>query len=432
MAHHQHSDYVETVAKLGPHRLSSGKRTLFLIMAAIGIVTFLVAIFVGRPRYGWIAFLHNLYFFSTLAAAGVVVAAIIQVARAMWGRPIKRFAEAMGSFLPVTFVGIIILYFGGDHLYEWMAVGVDADFYPNKATWFTPVRFFGLQLLAVALLIFVANKFRSLSLRPDLGVAHEHAPDLWEQPRHWAGADEEVKKAQAAMSKWGVFYCIAFAVIVSLMAYDLIKSLDYRWVSTMFGGWNMTTSILAAFATLVWITHFMSNRFGLQKYMHPKLYHDLGKLTFGFTVVWGYLFFAQFLVIWYGNLSHETGYLKTRFYGETWRPIALLTFALIWLIPFILGLGKKWKMSPKTFGPIALISLVGIWFERFMLIAPATLYYDRETMQFTGSVGYLLTIDVLVFIGFAGIFALCFTNYLYKNPVMPISDPRLDEGINRH
>jgi hypothetical protein len=209
-------------------------------------------------------------------------------------------------------------------------------------------------------------------------------------------------------------------------------ALDYRWISTMFGGWNFTTFMLIGWGTLHMVTHFVSQRFGMEKYMHRKMYHDLGKLTFGFTVVWGYLMFAQIMVIWYGNLGHETGWLITRIFDGTWTPYTMTALGMVFIIPFILGLSKNLKMSPRTFMPVVLISFSGVWLERFVQIAPATWYFDHEAKVLEGGVGGLLFWHLVVFLGFAGLFVLTFTRYLYKHPKMVISDPRLDEGINRH
>lgn len=432
MHHHHHTDYVDVVSAQGPATLSSKWRGIFIVLMVIGFSAFAYQAFLneGSERIGWIAFLHNFYFFTGLSAAGVVVAAIIQVTRAFWGRPIKRFAEAAGAFLPVSILMLVVLYFGAEHLYEWIDYPPPAG--GNKAIWLQKNFMFARVIIGLGLLTWIAHLFSKTSLRTDLGLAHEKHPELWPQPANWDGLENEIAKGQQRQSKLGVFYCFAFAFIISLLAYDLIMSLDYHWISTMFGGWNFTSFMLLTWGSLVLITHLMSKRFGVDHYIHRLTYHDLGKLTFGFTVVWGYLFFAQYNVIWYGNLPHETGYLLTRFYDQAWRPISLIVFALVFLIPFIVGLGKKIKMSPKTFAPVVIISFAGIWLERFILIAPSTWYFDRHEMAFQPGIGQLLIFDVLVFLGFFGLWALLFTRRLYRYPIMVISDPKLGQGINRH
>jgi len=429
--HHHHTDYVEVVSAKGPATLSSKWRGIFIFLAVLGFGAFIYQGFLveGTERIGWIAFLHNLYFFTGLSAAGVVIAAIIQVTRAFWGRPIKRYAEAMGAFLPVSILLLCVLYFGADHIYEWIGSPPHEG---NKHLWLQKNFMFIRVILGLGILTFVAHRFSKLSLRPDLGLAHEKNPEKWTQPANWQGTEAEVEDSQKKQSKWGVIYCFCFAFIISLLSFDLIMSLDYKWFSTMFGGWNFTTFMLTAWGSLVLITYFMSKCFGVDHYINKYTYHDLGKLTFGFTVVWGYLFFAQYNVIWYGNLPHETGYLLTRFYDPAWRPFSLIVLVMVFILPFLLGLGKKRKMSPKTFAPIVVISFVGVWLERFLLIAPSAWYFDRHQMAFEPGIAKLLVFDVLVFLGFFGLWALMFTNRLFKNPVMVISDPKLSLGINRH
>ena len=461
MHHQHHTDYVEVVSSKGPQKLSPRMKAIFIIMMVVGfgalLLNALVPVSVEDVKSGsvimggriaWIALLHNFYFFTGLSAAGVVIAAIVHITRAMWGRPIKRFAEAFGAFLPWSLLFFII--FAASQLmsdpqglgviYEWLQKGPDAGIFENKAWWLTPNFVFGRCLIYLLVLAAVAHLFTKQSTRADMGLAHETNPDLWQAPAGWKGIEAERESSQHKQGILSAVYCMAFAYFISLIAYDLLMSLDFRWISTMYGGWNFTTFMLAGWGSLVLVTHLMSKRFGLEKYMHKYLYHDLGKLTFGFTVVWGYLMFAQINVIWYGNLSHETGWLITRIFDETWQPYTLVAMSLVFFIPFILGLGKKRKMSPITFAPVVLISLVGIWIERFVQIAPASWYFQRTVDpqthevagQFVGGVGALFFWDAVVFLGFLGLFCLTFTSYLYKRPLMVIADPRLSLGINRH
>ncbi len=424
-----HQDYIEVVSAIGPQKPASKTIVLYVVMMLVGFAAFGYFAFVHpQPRIGWISYLHNLYFFTGLSAAGVVIAAILQVTNAMWGRPIKRFAEASGSFLPYAIVGVIVLWFGADHIYEWINYPPQGG---NKAFWLTKPFMFVRVIGGLLLLTWLAKYFTNHSLRPDLGLAHEHN-SAWKQPSHWLGVEAETNRSQRRQTLIAPFYCLAFAVVCSLLAFDLIMSLDYRWFSTMFGGWNFTTNILLAYGFMYFLTHFVSKRFELEKYMSRPLFHDIGKLTFGFTVVWGYLFFAQYLVIWYGNLSIETGYLITRFESMPWKNFSYIAFAMVFALPFILGLSKNRKLAFASFVPVATISFIGIWIERFVLIAPATWYFDHESNTFMSGVSTLVIADILVFIGFLGLFLLIYTTYLFKRPLMVISDPRLDMGINRH
>jgi len=426
--HHKHTDYVEVVSNIKPGSLSGKTKGILAVMMVVGFGTFLFQAFGDQPRIAWISFLHNLYFFTGLAAAGVLVAAILQVTNAHWGRPIKRFAESSGAFLPFALLGIVILYFGAEHVYVWVN---EPPHTPHKHFWLQREFLFIRDFVALGVLSLVAFAFMKASSRPDIGLAAETNSGNYTEPKGWEGLEKEVEKSYHSMGKFGAAYCLLFAIIISLLAYDLIMSLDPQWISGMFGGWNFTTVMLTGWISVYFMAHFMGKRFGLEKYMHKLLYHDAGKLTFGFTVVWGYLFFAQYMVIWYGNLPHETGYILTRL-AEPWKQLSYVAFLLVFLLPFIFGLGKARKMSFKSFLPVLIVSLVGIWLERFLLIAPSSWYYDRALDQFKDGISTLLISDVLVFIGFLGLFLFAYAWYLYRRPVMVIADPKLSDGINRH
>lgn len=433
MAHDHHSDFVGPVSAHGPQTLHPKTRNIYLSMVAVGLLTFAIAVFgTDSPRMGWIALLHNLYLFTGLAAAGVVVATILQTASANWARPIRRLAEATQAFFPIAIGGFLLLYLGADQLYSW--VDFPPDEHSNKRHWLTPNFWIVRVVGSISVLWLLAHLFSKAGERPDFGLAHQHN-SLWPKPANWLGLKDEVDRAQKRMSLIAPFYCLLFAVLTSFLAYDLLMSLDYRWFSTMFGGWNFTTHMLSAFGMLYFFAHFAAKRFHLDSFFPRPMWHDLGKLTFGFTVVWGYLFFAQYLVIWYGNLPHETGYLITRFHTEPWEPISKVVLALVFVLPFILGLSKERKMSFKGYAPVVVISLLGIWLERFMLIAPACWYYDSAADGHGGHfapLAGLLLVDALVFIGFLGAFLWAYTSFLFKRPVLPISDPRLPLGIERH
>lgn len=458
----QHNDYVEVISAKGPQQLSSLMKVIFWTMAIVGALAFLGSLLIlDQKRIAWIALLHNTVYFTGLAAGGLAVAAITHVARSYWARPVKRFAEAMSAFLPVTMVCVALLWVGASmvtpaevnpetgvvsfdsavkgfedpnqFIYEWAGIRPWEGAYHNKHFWLQRNFVFGRILLALGLLWYLGRRFRKYSDRTDFALAAQTKPGVWAKPDGFGDMAEEVETSVNKQTFWGVLYCFGYAFIFSLFVYDLVMSLDYRWVSTMFGGWNFTSGLLQSWGMLVFIAWWLGGRFDIARYMPKKMYHDLGKLTFAFTVMWGYLFFAQLNVIWYGNLGHETGYLFERFHPDgDFGMLGLTVATLVFLLPFLLGLGKNRKMQPSTFAPVVILSCIGLWLERFLLITPAAWYYDRATDSWSDGLGLLVFVDVLVLIGFVGIFCLCFTNYLYKRPIMVISDPKLGGGINRH
>jgi hypothetical protein len=151
----------------------------------------------------------------------------------------------------------------------------------------------------------------------------------------------------------------------------------------------------------------------------PKQRHDLGKLCFGFTVFWGYLMWAQFLVIWYGNMPEETGFVFARLWGH-WLIIGEMVFFGMFLIPFIGLLGVLPKKTPVTLGLFATVSLLGFWLERYLLVAPSVSSMPGPAFGVA---------DLAPTFLLAGLFLVCYALFARTFPMV---SPRLAEiTINR-
>src|SRR5207245_3719019 len=141
-------------------------------------------------------------------------------------------------------------------------------------------------------------------------------------------------------------------------------------VSNLYGAFYFMGSFLAALAGLAVLTLAVRRAMGLVDLVSPKQLHDLGKLVFGFTVFWGYLLWAQFLVIWYGNIPEETYFIFYRLIGQ-WKPVGVAVFFLVLVIPFVGLLGVKPKRSPPILLAFAVTSLAGIWLDRYLQVVPS-------------------------------------------------------------
>ena len=141
-------------------------------------------------------------------------------------------------------------------------------------------------------------------------------------------------------------------------------------MSNLYGAFYFMGSFLAALAGLAVLTLAVRRAMGIASLVSETQLHDLGKLVFGFTVFWGYLLWAQFLVIWYGNIPEETYFIFYRLWGP-WRPVGAAVFILVFVAPFIGLLGVKPKKYPPTFVLFSLVSLVGIWLERYLEVVPS-------------------------------------------------------------
>ena len=147
-------------------------------------------------------------------------------------------------------------------------------------------------------------------------------------------------------------YVVTYAMVVHAWWRSTpIMALQPHWFSNLFGGWYFMGSFLGAHTLLALLMLYGRHQVGIADFISPKQRHDLGKLCFGFTVFWTYLMWSQFLVIWYGNLPEETGFVFARLWGE-WRPIGVAVFLGMFVIPFIGLLGVAPKKTPFDPGPV--------------------------------------------------------------------------------
>ncbi len=175
-----------------------------------------------------------------------------------------------------------------------------------------------------------------------------------------------------------------YAIVFSLVAFDCIMALQPHWFSNLLGGWFFMGSFLGAHMLLALMMIYGAKHLGIDDLVSPKQRHDLGKLCFGFTVFWTYLMWAQFLVIWYGNLPEETGFVFSRLWGE-WLPIGRAVFLGMFIIPFFGLLGVAPKKTRLTLGFFATVSLVALWLERYLLVMPSVSADARSVLRGPGS-----------------------------------------------
>jgi hypothetical protein len=161
-----------------------------------------------------------------------------------------------------------------------------------------------------------------------------------------------------------------YALVFTLVAFDGIMALQPHWFSNLLGGFYFMGSFLGAHTLLVVLMLYGRRHLGVADLVSPKQRHDLGKLIFGFTVFWAYLMWSQFLVIWYGNLHEETGFVFARRWGP-WLPVGRAVVVGIFLIPFWGLLFVAAKRSPFLLGLFATVSVVALWLERYLLVLPS-------------------------------------------------------------
>lgn len=324
-----------------------------LAAAVIGAAILVVTGMGGHAARAWQSYLFNFLFWTPLAQAMVVLAATQKVAKGHWSGMLIRFAEAPVGYLVVSLALFLVLIAGRSYLFATLPVDR-----PQVGFWFHPTFFFARNFVILALLAWLSWRF----VRRDL------APDVAEVGGGPAGADDAAAKGR--LSRDASILIVAWGFGYSLIGFDMIMSLAPKWISNLFGAFFFMGAFLGALMVTAVVGVVMRRAMKLEDTLSGRQLHDLGKLAFGFTVFWGYLMWAQFLVIWYGNIPEETYFIFYRLWGA-WRAVGTAVFLMVFVVPFIGLLGVKPKKYPPTFALFALISLAGLWLERFLEVTPS-------------------------------------------------------------
>lgn len=390
-------------------------RQVYLMLAAVGAAAFVYGLLIGDNIRAWQALLVNFLFFTGLAQAGVALSAMLQTTSARWGRPLKRMSEATTAFLPVAFGLLLILLLGISTWAPWVDEPIEA-----KTSWLNIPFFVIRQILAFVLLSGLSLLYVYRSLRPDIGMLNEsgerQATGFAKRLiADWQGVVQERLSSQRAQDRLAPGLLVAYAWVLSLVAFDFVMALDPHWFSTLMGAYYFTGGLFVGIAFVTIVAVWERDHLGLQDYIGHQQLHDIGKLLFGFSILWAYMLWSQYLVIWYGDLPEETEFVYRRMHGA-WAPVTWAVIILSFTVPFTVLLSRAVKHHPAGLTAIAIVALVGMWLERFLLVSPSLWH----------GVGVPLGIvEVLVTVGVLGLFGYCYVTFLETFPVLPVSDPRL-------
>jgi hypothetical protein len=206
-----------------------------------------------------------------------------------------------------------------------------------------------------------------------------------------------------------------------MLAWDLSMSMSYHFQSTMFGWQIFMGGFLLNLMIFALIVRWWRNFMDAHDVITDVHLHDIGKLCFAFTAFWGYLTFAQLLVIWYGNLGEETHYLRLRLIGP-WMKLTMAVVYMVFVIPFTTLLGKKPKLYTPVMSVVAALSIVGMWLHRYLEIYPNA-YVEATTAP-------LGLWEVAITLGFLGLFSwsyLAFMDAFPRMRVVLMTSPHRDE-----
>jgi hypothetical protein len=383
---------------------------VFLIFVAIGVVTFIFGLTSEHPERAWQAYLINFLLWSAIAQGAVLFSTVMHMTNARWSGPLSGLSESFTAFFPLSFVLFLLLFIGRTHIFPWLQEDLH-----GKEVWLNiPFLFwrdfFGLLILY---LLGFAYLFNALQLKYDpnqpVGEIRKYIYNAWKQNH------PNPERIKSRMTVWGGLYILAFALVLSLIGFDLVMSMDPHWVSTLFGAYHFVKSFFVGLGALIILAAIIRIKQGEASGIKTNHFHDIGKLFFGFCLLWADFFYVQLMVIYYGNIPEETHYVIVRTMLAPWNKLAWIIFIVCFIGPFFILLNQRIKTKPVLMLTICSVVIVGIWLEHLLLLGPAL---SHETQAIPLSLS-----DGLISLGFLGLMAIAVGYFLKVFPeTIPVKE----------
>ncbi len=409
---------------------------MFMAIGGLALIFGIASLFMGGDEHAhhhavarfWSNLLINGFFFFGIAACATFFMAVNYAAESGWWVVIKRILEAIGSFMPYAGVLLFIVFLAGafhmHHLWHWMDASVYSEFMIESAE---GVKYLSEQVegairnphfdeiiagkrpylneifMGIRIIVIFGGwywfwkVFRSRSLEEDLG---------FDRDRHF----KNVRHA--------AIFLVAFGYPIStFVPWDFIMSIDTHWFSTLFGWYVFSglwlSAMIVAILMVVWLKSL-----GHLREVNDSHIHDLGKWMFAISFLWSYLFFSQFMLIWYANIPEEVVYFQARI--EHYPVLYWGMFFVNFIFPMISLMDRDKKRNRMMLTIMGIILFCGHWVDTYMLVAPGT-------MKEGGHIGLL---EVGMAVGFVGLFAFVITKTLASAPLVAKNHPFFEESVH--
>jgi hypothetical protein len=352
----------------------------------------------------WSALYVALFFFFMISLGTLAFYAIQHASQAGWPVVLFRVMEAITAYLPVgailLFVFFVLSSLHMNHLFVWMDPEVVAhdELIQNKAGYLNVPFFLGRAAIYMIGWIAYRQYARKLTL------AQDNASDL---------------KNYTKLFKSSAAFLVFFLVTESMMSWDWIMSLDPHWFSTLFGWYVFASMIVSAITTIALVSIYLKGK-GYLEFVNNSHLHDLAKFMFGFSIFWTYLWFSQFMLIWYANIPEEVTYFVSRF-NEYKLPF-LGMLVLNFVFPLLVLMNSDYKRVPWFIVCTGIVILIGHYVDIYVMIMPATVG-DQWFFGIPEISSILLILGIFIFVVF---------NALSKAPLLAKGNPFIKESEHFH
>ena len=405
---HQHKEVTSTQ----PYEFKTRNRMIAGIMIIIGLIS-VIAQFATHYEQTWPNLLMNNYFFMIIALGSTFFLAVQYVAEVGWSVVVKRILEAISQYLWVAaFIMILILIFGGHHLYHWMSAGITDPKSPEydeiiagKSGFLNPTFFWIRVGFYFIVWIGFAHLFRKNSLKMDSDLSN--ANDYYNSNK-----------------KYGAAFLVIFAITSSTMSWDFVMSIESHWYSTLFGWYTFAGLFVTSMSILAFAVGYLKSKGYLPEITDNHI-QDIGKFMFAFSIFWTYLWFAQFMLIWYANIPEEVTYFMLR--QDHYKGIWLGAFFINFICPFIILMTRDAKRKIKLLMSMSVLIFIGHWMDTYIMVIPGSMaLHGHEGVPLIGQIGWM---EIGTTIGFLGLFIYMVQHHLSKAPLVIKNHPMMEESL---
>lgn len=359
---------------------------------------------------------HNNIFFAGIGIIGLFFIAIQYAAQAGWSAPIKRIPLAIGHWIPIAGILTVVIWFvvKGDifhwthhDLYEKGAEGYDKVIDGKAGMFFWPLAHGSFPIFYVIRMVVFFG--------------------LWYLFFTWIKREMLAEDLEGGTARWynarklSAVFLVIFAVSSSVSAWDWVMSIDTHWYSTMFGWYVFASWWVTGLATITFIVASLKDA-GYLKVVNSNHLHDLGKFVFAFSIFWTYIWFCQFLLIYYANIPEETIYFIQRMRNAPYSWIFYANVILNFVLPFLLLMTRDAKRHVSMLKVVCPIVIFGHWLDFFNMITPGV-------MMGNGGIGFL---EIGLFLVFGSAFLFVVLTALSKLQLVAKHDPMMDEAMHHH
>jgi hypothetical protein len=393
--------------------------TLSLVLMAVGLLSIIILFITHgassnaheQTRF-WASLLQNSVYFLLVVNSAMFFICATTLAWGGWQMTLRRVPEAISACVPVigviTLVILLAIVFGGNHeIYHW----TDAEHVKHDEALLAKKGFLNKGFFTVWSIITIAGwwllgrKMRQLSTSID------------ENPL----SISEGKKYIWKNTVWAAIYIVLFSLtVMSSIPWFWLMSIDAHWYSTMYSWYTFASSFVAGIALITIYVVFLKNN-GYLELVTKEHLHDLGVFQFAFSIFWTYLWYSQFMLIWYANIPEETVYFQPRLQG-VYRTIFFLNLIINFLAPLLILMKRGSKRNYGTITMMSVLILFGHWLDFYQMVFPSI---SKDHVPF-------ILADLGIALGFVGLIMFVTARSLAKHSLIAKNHPFLKESIIHH